>query len=115
MPLDPLFWFLVFLTFPFLVFLTLPFMGAPFILMHHFTFCYTHKHLLKGDPCPPLDRGDLKDACFWGGVMFAYQLVMWNVCGWSAIQAYTIVFGLGLVQHAWEVLTFWRKKRRRIL
>jgi hypothetical protein len=105
MPLDPLFWLLVFLA--------CPFMGAPFILMHHFAFFHTHKHLLKGKPRPPLDRGDLKDAWFWGVVMFVYQVAMWNLCGWGAIQSYGVVLFLGMLQNGWDVLAFEREKRRK--
>ena len=106
MPLDPLFWFLVFLTFPI--------MGAPFILLHHHGFYHTHKHLLRGRPRPPLDRGDLRDAWFWGGLLFGFQMVMWNLGGWGAIESYGTVLALGVLQQTWEVLVFEREKRRKI-
>ena len=100
------------LVFVILVILSLPLQGAPFMLVHHFTFFYLNREEFNLKARPGLDRSDFWFSFVIGLLIFLLSIVFWNAFGSSAIVTYITILSLFVLSEAWDIVRFWAEKKK---
>jgi hypothetical protein len=100
------------LTFAIIVILSFPLQGAPFTLIHHFTFFYLNRGKFGLKKLPRFEWSDFWFASFAGLLIFLLSIVFWNAFGLTATTTYITMLSLFILSEAWDVATFWADKKK---